>query len=237
MQRIDSEPSYVAKLDSVTPSGARQSLFDMKACYLGVSLETRPFRRPMLDATVAWIAAHFNRCAVFIGDSLHRLTLQITTEISPEEAAAEAYLLGSKFIEENEELFIGFTDCRFEFIRGFEIQGTQEYVAYEAALIELFESDQDFKASIRTSAISFIDRRRENLKHAVMTREAMVSLSCKYIIEEMAIFACLVRSGWQVEIYPGPELPVLIEVAEGRYGRIPGPLKSRINVALRISKR
>jgi tRNA-dependent cyclodipeptide synthase len=237
MQRVESEPSYVAKLASVTPSGARQALSNMKACYLGVSLETRPFNRPMLDATVTWIAAHFTQCAVFIGDSLHRLTLQIVKEISPEEAATAAYELGSRFIEGTNGLFSSFNVCRFGFIRGFDIQSAQEFINYEAILNELFETDQEFKASIKRSAVSFINRRRYDLIRASTTRERMIALSCKYIIEEMAIFACLVRGGWQVEVYPGSELPVLVEVAEGRYGRVPDPLKSRVNVALKISAR
>ena len=38
-----------------------------------------------------------------------------------------------------------------------------------------------------------------------------------------------------MELYPGPELGVLVDVAKGKFDHVPQGLKERINVELKIS--
>ncbi len=63
-----------------------------------------------------------------------------------------------------------------------------------------------------------------------------IRLSCEYILEEVAVFNVLSESGWTVELYPGPELRVLAEVAAGKYPDVPAGLKGRVNVELKIAR-
>jgi hypothetical protein len=46
----------------------------------------------------------------------------------------------------------------------------------------------------------------------------------------------LSEQGWKVELYPGPELNVLVDIAKGKYQGIPEGLKDRINVELQITR-
>ena len=67
-----------------------------------------------------------------------------------------------------------------------------------------------------------------------MPKSQMIALSCQYILEEMALFTAVVSRGWTVDVYPGEELSVLIEIAEGRYTTVPEPLTKRKNVELKL---
>jgi tRNA-dependent cyclodipeptide synthase len=233
MQGIDNL-SWEAVLKNVVPTSAKAELRHKSSCYLGVSLETRSFRRPMLDATVNWIDSNFKRCAVVVGDSLHRYTLQLTRGLSAGEAASEAYTIGTSFLIENQHLFAEVEQCSFEFFRVSDLQKTPECVGYENQLAEIFSKEDDFARSIKRSALSFIDRRRADIRQSALTRDEMINLSCRYILEEMAIFSCLVEAGWEIEVYPGGELPVLVDIARGKYPAVPKQLKRRINIELRI---
>jgi len=66
--------------------------------------------------------------------------------------------------------------------------------------------------------------------------EKAIEISSQYLLEEIAVFSSLSEQGWKVELYPGPELTVLIDIAKGQYSDIPEGLKERVNVELRISK-
>ena len=65
--------------------------------------------------------------------------------------------------------------------------------------------------------------------------EVAIELSCRYLLEEVAVFSALSEQGWGVELYPGPELHVLSEVAKDKLINVPQGLKERINVELKIS--
>jgi tRNA-dependent cyclodipeptide synthase len=112
---------------------------------------------------------------------------------------------------------------------------SEEYKKAKVILDELFASDSAFRASIERDAFSFVKRQtRRDLKPIVATEEA-IEFSCRYLLEEITVFAALSAQGWEVELYPGPELGVLVDIAKGQYARVPQGLKERINVELRIA--
>ena len=224
---------YKAFCQAVTPRQAEGELKNIASCYLGVSLQTPAFEPPMLTATVDWVAANFRECTVAIGDSIHRHTLQILRGVSPAEALREALDLGESFISQNSHLFTQHEPCKFEFRKFSEIQTTDEYKGYEHHITELFEIDADFRASIKNSARAFVDRRMTRFDNVPMNEHKLIELSCNYILEEIGCFTWLANNGRRVDVYPGSELPVLVDVARGKYA-VPGPLRDRINVALKL---
>lgn len=224
---------YRAICQSVTPAEKRSDLERIDSCYLGVSLQTPAFEPPMLTATVDWIAMNFRECTVAIGDSIHRHTLQILRGISPAEALMEALDLGEMFIRQNSHLFARHESCKFEFRKFSEIQTTDEYKGYEHQITELFETDADFRASIENSARAFVSRRITRFDNVPVDEHKLIQLSCNYILEEIGCFTWLASNGRRVDVYPGSELPVLVDVARGKYA-VPRPLRDRINVALKL---
>src|SRR5258706_10856672 len=233
--RVTNKPSpqYKAVRQSVTPHQAEGELKKIDSCYLGVSLETPAFEPPMLNATVDWIATQFKVCTIAVGDSIHRHTLQILRGLSAFEARHEALRLGEKFLNQNRNLFRKYDTCRFDFVKFSQIQEEAEYQMYERQIWGLFQTDPQFKASVEKSARSFVARQIRKFQKNVENNDRLIGLSCSYILEEIACFTWLAKNGRRVDVYPGGELPVLVDVAHGKYA-VPDPLRKRINVALKL---
>lgn len=225
---------YQAVIERVTPSSYIEKWRTINSCYFGISLGSLTSKNPVLDATIKWIGANFKNCLVAVGDGIYRLTLQITDELPEDKAKSEAYNQGCRFLEENSYLFEEQPNCNFKFVKFSAIQESVEYKHYEDILFTLFTSDPNFAESIRASATPFIYRRRKNKNDSPKIRENMVNLASKYVLEEMAVFACFVNSGYEVEVYPGSELPVLVDIANGLHKNVPEELKKRVNIALKI---
>src|SRR5262245_50540019 len=113
------ERSVLSSTQAVHPS-QKMTAEDLN-CYLPISLESELFEGPMLNAMVDWIAGNFRKCAVLVSDSVHRLSLQITRNLSPEEAKEEAARLSDAFITKNRSLFNDKMSERFAFLTGFDI--------------------------------------------------------------------------------------------------------------------
>ena len=68
-----------------------------------------------------------------------------------------------------------------------------------------------------------------------VSQSQAIELSVKYLLEEMAVFDILVAQNWQVEIYPGTQLPILKEIAKGDFENVPKHLQKRIFIGLNAS--
>jgi hypothetical protein len=62
-------------------------------------------------------------------------------------------------------------------------------------------------------------------------------LSSRYLLEELAIFACLVKDDLSIMIYPGSLLKIFEEIADGHYSGVPDSLKKIVHVSLHLKRR
>jgi hypothetical protein len=53
----------------------------------------------------------------------------------------------------------------------------------------------------------------------------------EYLIEEIALLACMAVDGWPALVYPG-SIDSIVEIAEGRFPTLPAPLKDLRFIAL-----
>lgn len=217
-----------------TPKVSEEEFFSYKRCYLGISLDNPIFQGRTLEALLLWAVGNFDRCLVVVGDYLCRFNSLIFNGLKNEAAPEAAKAAGDSFVRQLNELFKELPKDKINLTRWGPCLGSVEYKKSRAVLDDLFVSDSDFRASVEKDASSFVTRQtRRNQKLAVSMEDA-IELSCQYLLEEIAVFSALSEQGWKVELYPGPELHVLIDVAKGKYSRIPQGLKERINVELRI---
>lgn len=229
-----SKTRYRVFVSHIAPESARQKLKDQEHCFLGVSLENKDFSTAKLFSIVDWISKHFKKCTVLVGDSLHRITLQIDQGLSENQALNNALILGREYVNRESNVFECYSDaCSFNFIFCSEIQETEDYVRYYEQLSSLFRSDEQFANSIKSFARTYILRRfAENSE----SFERYVEMSCAYLLEELAIFACLAQYDLSIMVYPG-SLAIFEEISEGQHPKVPDCLKKIIHVSLRFKKR
>ncbi len=219
----------------ILPKITEEELFSKKQCYIGISLDNPEFYGKSLQALVLWGIGNFERSLVVVGDHLRRFNEQIFNGLGYDEAVQVANTLGDSFIDKAGDFFKQIPTRRLMLTRWKECLQSEEYKKSKVMLDELFESDPAFKASVEKDAFAFARRQSKQNKALAVTMEEATALSCRYLLEEVAVFGALSEQGWKVELYPGPELGVLVDVAKGKFDHIPQGLKERINVELKIS--
>jgi tRNA-dependent cyclodipeptide synthase len=217
-----------------TPKVCEDELFSHERCYMGISLDNPGFQGKNLQALLLWALGNFEQCLVVVGDHLCRFNEQIFNTSSNSEAAEAARRRGDSFMNKTREFFEQIPSKRLVVTRWQPCLKSKEYKEAKVIIDELFASDPAFQASVQRDAFSFVKRQaRRNQKPIVSTEEA-IELSCCYLLEEIRVFAAISAQGWEVELYPGPELGVLVDIAKGLYLRVPAGLTRRINVELAI---
>jgi tRNA-dependent cyclodipeptide synthase len=221
----------------ILPPITEADLFSRKKCYLGISLENLLFEGETLRAMLAWATEKFEHTLVIVGDYLSRFNERIQNGCDLDKAGALAEVLGDLFITRTKGIFDQLPAEKVRLTRWKEHLRHEEFRDAKKTIDELFKTNEQFRASVEYDALSFVKRhKKRNLNVAVGMEEA-IGLSSEYILEETAVFSSLSQRGFSVELYPGPELRVLAEVAKGLYPAVPAGLKTRVNVELKIDRR
>jgi tRNA-dependent cyclodipeptide synthase len=218
----------------ILPNISRQQLFDHKRCYLGISLDNPVFEGRTLDALLAWTVQRFEHCLVVIGDHLCRFNELLFRGCGQAQAADAARMFGDAFLLRSGAAFERFSD-KVQLTRWHEHLQSPQFIRSKAVLDKLFVSNSQFGSSIRKDALAFLKRQNKHGRIPAIDTDQALKLSCEYLLEEIAVFSALSERGWQVELYPGPELRVLAEIAKGKYSDVPAGLRQRISVELKIT--
>lgn len=221
----------------ILPKISRQELFSRKKCYLGISLENPLFEGDSMLAMFLWAAEKFDQCLVVVGDYLSRFNEQIISGCDETKAGELAIKLGDSFIARTRDLFARFPQEKIHLTRWREHLQSERFRSSKKLLDAIFISNEQFRAAVEYDALSFVKRQQKHNLELAAPMEEAIRLSSQYILEEVAVFSVLSESGFTVELYPGPELRFLAEVARGEYPAVPTGLKNRVNVELKIARK
>lgn len=202
-------------------------------CILGVSLENADFHTTKLITITDWIRRHYTDCVVMLGDGLHRITLQLDSNASEKEALEQSKWLARDFAYSQLSVFrLMESSCRFDFVFCSEIQRTERYLSYYGQLSALFRDNKEFQNSFRAFSTEFL-RRKPQRKERPGNH---VEMSCRYLLEELAVICCLAHDHPCTFVYPG-SLTILQEIAEGKHPGVPACLMQIDYVELKLKSR
>ncbi len=228
---------YRALVSQVAPAHLRASVDKLGCCMLGVSLggsNALDFHGAKLEATVRWIAARATHCCVLVGDSLGRISLEVREGLAPEIAEREARALGRRYAAETEAIFRHYTtpDVSFEIRYGTDYACHKSFRPYLHEVHRIYQVDDDFRALVHSFGGDYLARTARSLGNdGGSWSERWKHLAHEYLLEEIALFACLAEDGWPVLVYPG-SIDSIVEVAEGRHPSLPAPLRALGFIAL-----
>ena len=221
---------YKARIDFVSPQSRRDSFQLEQQCFLGVSLENRNFQPARFHSQLEWISRRFPKCIILVGDSIHRLTLESRSGLPAKEAFRRALQLGNEFVQENRNIVASYrSTTHFEFITCHEIQQTHEYETHHRGLADYFLNSPTFRASVERFGFRYHRNDWDTLTEA--EKNDRLRNSSNYFIEELAIFACLVKRGVTLMVYPG-SFNTLAEIADHQFPGISKELESLCVVSL-----
>lgn len=222
---------YKAQLAKVSPP-----TFDLgstRRCMLGVSLGTHNIEGARLESVLEWISANFEQCAIVVGDSVYRLTLQLLAGLPPDAALEQALEAGRLFEKSYAPLFRQYSQkCRFEWLPLSRVASDPAFPGHLATLEALHDADAGFQESVRGFAHAYLGR---GDKVAEVDADAL-QMTRQYLLEESALFACLRDQDWPVLVYPG-SIDSIVDLCEGRFGDAPEPLKRLAFVALEVKRK
>ncbi|MEV7601229.1 tRNA-dependent cyclodipeptide synthase [Kitasatospora sp. NPDC089797] len=226
---------YKAKIASVSPTTSRTTFEEHDSCFLGVSLENSNFTPAKLSGMVEWISRRFSRCTVLIGDSIHRLTLESTRGMAPDEALDHALELGRQFAKNERSVFDEYRDATdFTYLNCSDVQDGSDFTEFHDELRTFFDKDEAFRSSVELFGRSYHRKHSSGISEAEL--ENRIRMSSDYFLEEFAIFSCLKQYGLPVMVYPG-SFSTLSEIAMGEHPGAPDELRDLIVVSLHLKGR
>ncbi|MEU7167199.1 tRNA-dependent cyclodipeptide synthase [Streptomyces morookaense] len=226
---------YKAEIGFVSPRSSRDTFEQHDTCFLGVSLENSNFTLPKFTSMVKWISRRFARCTVLVGDSIHRITLESTRAMAPDEARATALHLGRQFMADARQVFDDYRHSTdFTCLTCSEVQTWETCADFQDRLHKFFADDDTFRSSVESFGRSYHAKRSAGLTEAELERR--IRMSSDYFLEEFAVFACLQQLGLPVMVYPG-SFSTLTEIAAGLHPDAPQELRDLIVVSLHLKGR
>ena len=227
---------YKLRIAQVLPQTSEEELFEESRCVLGVSMTNPVFWRSSLNDLVEWMSQHFEESMVLVGDYLHRLNAQILTGEGEEAAAIQALAMGEEFMERLKPALRRVPEGAFVVQRWKPFHDDPGFWEAKREMDALYRENASVKASIDSTASLFVRQKTERDAFRV-DKKLAVELSAQYLLEEMAVFSLLINRGWKVVVYPGAQLPLLMEIATGRFKDVPNHLHQGIYVELNVRKK
>ena len=198
---------------------------------LALSHRSSASNRARLGATIDWLAPRVGELVVVEGSYLARWN-RVAFDGVPEadarrEAAAEASAARRRI-----ERVLGERCPGARFLDWAELAGSPEVRETALVLEEHAGANPAFGAAVRREIAEYA-RRTRGIPDASLPdgcRRRLVS----YVVEETAVLLGLQRRGYPVEVYHGPDLPLLAAIGSGRFPGIPFACPERTHLCLRL---
>ncbi len=234
--QLETFDKYRVRIENITPSNADVNLSEKRKCVLGVSMSNPVFWRSSLGTMLDWMDKNFDSSLVLVGDYLQRLNEQISNGKKADLALETAMQKGDLFEKKINQYLPQYENGKFQLLRWKPFYESADFQKHKTVLDKIYNSNSAVKKSIDETAQLFVSQKQNRSDFKVSEQEA-IRLSVEYLLEEMAVFSILIDQGWDVVLYPGAQLPLLMEIAKGEFEGVPNSLNKGIYVELKVRKK
>lgn len=231
----EKKQKFVAQIAQVHPKKVHPKLGLLKKGFVRIVLGSENFDGERLAASAEWIRSNLDNCTILVGDSMHRLTLQIQQGLVERDSWNKAYRMGKEFLETHGNYFQNDGLCKFEVMYTSDVKKFTSYKRLYDELMIQFTKDSEFEKAIKHCAFLFLQRQDqiENTIYIPGSKNNAVHLCCQYLLEELAAFGWMVENHHGMLVYPGIR-PIMDEVSEERFPHLPDTLKRLVSVQLEL---
>lgn len=224
---------YSIKPTNWYPQGALGTLKELRRCCVGVSVGQPAFRGRRLSSLMGWLQSNSESVLFLVGDHILRYTIELEMGIEKETAACAAALdRGRRQMQFIADAAHAYPGLRVEIQPISTIIHAPEYTRNYEWIEDLHRTNSAFSRSLTVTAEEYLKTYSSQGRRIAVDHETAVHLCRRYLIEELAAFSVIHERGWMIDVYPGPELPVLLEIAEGKYPDAPSFLKNRVSISV-----
>lgn len=229
--------SYKLKVSSIVPNISLDKL-NKENCYYGISINN-PFtwgKHTIL--LLEWISLHFKHCKILIVDYLYRFNEYISFGKDIDLAIDKSLLVGKLIKQQLLKDMQIFPENMFTIIHWKDlIDCNANYQKYYDKMKYYFDNNNKFHKRIEDHSKAFIERQLRGGKSLFLKEEDAILQSNGYLIEELSTISLLIEDGFCISVYPGAQLSILKEIANGEFSELDTNLKNGIYIDLTVKKK
>jgi tRNA-dependent cyclodipeptide synthase len=200
---------------------------------LALSRASSASNRGRLAATLAWLGPRASAVAVVDGSFLARWNAMAfdrgTAGAARDAARKEAAEVRRRILRAVESAGLAGKAAILEWE---DLAGSAGAVRAAGEIDRFSRAVRGFDGALRAEADAYVRRTRGTPLASLPPETA--ALLRRYVVEEVAVLLDLQRRGFPVEVYHGPELPLLRAIGDGRFPGFPLPAPERTHVAISL---
>ena len=203
------------------------------ATFVGVSIKNRMSNKRRLALLIPWALQRSGSLSIVVGDYIHRFNYMAVEGLPPADAAQKAFSSGKRALRAARSIL---SEARAEdravVLSSLDLTGTIECQAIYKDVLRYYDRNATFVSDVTEEVSSFLSRTCQD--HDITTGGRLEVLK-SYVLEEIAMFLHLYNTGHLVEIYPGPDLAIMRNIAAGHYDDFPFQCPHRTHVSVCVS--
>lgn len=228
---------YKIKKTDIAPKLGSIKNLKVKSCYLGVSINNTFFYGPHFELLLKWVSSYFDECVILIGDYLNRRNEFIFNNKTEKDAIENSLVLGDELYAKINLIITQLPSQKFKLYRWKQfLDDNPTAMKVKDDLENIYNTNENFKSEILQSCTEYITRLLNKKRTISISKEEAIIQSKEYILEEMAVFSILIEKGFTVQVYPGTQLKVLKDLANGEFPELNTNLKQGIYIDLSVKK-
>jgi len=227
---------YKIVFQDIQPKIKKHHIYSQQ-CYLGVSLNNAFFSGKHLGLLFRWLSKRFNNTQVIIGDHLNRYNeLIFSTAVNMDQAINQSMAKGALIAKNVAKELDNYNISNIKTCHSFEFYSLTDFKFYYQKIKQEYTNNHAARISINKSARDYIFRNFPNENNNKILEEKL-KLYRLYILEELAIFCCLIMEGYKVQAYPGTQLDILKKTCNNEIIMDDIPLNKGIYIDLSVKKK
>lgn len=177
---------------------------DFSECRLQISVGRAKHEGDKFFALTEWAAARFDKVTFVVSDTLQRHNLALDMGIDLDEAYDVALIKGREWLRDNKRAIDNVPAHKKNIMLWDDWLSHPDYAETRIEINTLYAYNPFFKLAVDAKANEFLDRRAAQGEDLSGRRSEIFKISVRYILEEMAAFAIMLRQQPVLDIYPGP---------------------------------
>ena len=204
-----------------------------EATFIGVCLNHRMAGNAYLRKLIKWTIPKTKVLRIVVMDSLEGHNLKMFNNLSYEEACKSALREGDCILRRIHKILSHNKAANVEVIRFHDLLKQSEYQKAIKEIRSLHSSNNEFQNDVDEEVKGFIARVKQTKPKRYKNYDINETDDLNnYIIEEVGIYLELFRQGFKTEIYPGKDSPLLLNLANGKYGKQFLDYKNRTHISI-----
>ncbi|MDJ1182508.1 tRNA-dependent cyclodipeptide synthase [Roseofilum casamattae] len=174
-------------------------------CRIGISVGNLSFEGNKLQALLSWTHSRFDRCLLYVADTLQRHNYVWQLEMSEQEAFQKALESGDRWLSRNQSILEQyFTLQNISYWENW--RNSESFQSLHEQVTRISQGNAAIEAALHRDTENFL--RRHNLTHP--SSKALAYQKCRdFLIEEVVVHTLMARERRAAKLYPAKQLETL----------------------------